>query len=375
MADGDANGVQEKTAPSPNDQIVRQIEYYFGDINLPRDKFLQEQIKLEDGWVPLEVILKFKRLSNLTTDCDVIVTALEASELMEVSDDKKKIRRNPNSPLPVFNEERRKELMTRTVYCKGFPVEGTTLDKLLDYFSSYGPIDNVQMRSYKDKATDKHIFKGSVFVIFKTKELAEDFLKEDVKYGDIELIKKWQSEYIEQKREEHAMKKKAGKKDAKNAKGREEEEQKKDTLPKGAILHLKGINGETTLENIRETLLNEGLDVAFVTFTKGDEEAWVRLLGENSAKEYVEKLKDGKLTVCGTELDARSLEGDEEVKFLEKTKEKIEKRMQNYRNKKNRKGGRGGGRAGGKSGFMGKRKRSPTRDEPSKKQDANETNN
>jgi hypothetical protein len=26
MADGDANGIQEKTAPSLNDQIVRQIE-------------------------------------------------------------------------------------------------------------------------------------------------------------------------------------------------------------------------------------------------------------------------------------------------------------------------------------------------------------
>jgi lupus La protein len=60
------------------------LQYYFGDINLPRDKYLQEQIKLEDGWVPLEVMLKFKRLSSLTTDCDVVVTALEASKLMEV---------------------------------------------------------------------------------------------------------------------------------------------------------------------------------------------------------------------------------------------------------------------------------------------------
>jgi hypothetical protein len=58
-----------------------------------------------------------------------------------------------------------------------------------------------------------------------------------------------------------------------------------ESLPKGAILHLKGINGETALENIRETLLKEGLDVAFVNFTKGNEEAWIRLLGENSAKE------------------------------------------------------------------------------------------
>jgi hypothetical protein len=59
----------------------------------------------------------------------------------------------------------------------------------------------------------------------------------------------------------------------------------KEELPKGAILHLKGINGETTRENIKETLLNEGLDVAFIDFNKGDGEAWVRLLGENSSKE------------------------------------------------------------------------------------------
>jgi hypothetical protein len=51
----------------------------------------------------------------------------------------------------------------------------------------------------------------------------------------------------------------------------------------------------------------------------------------------VEKLKDGKVTVCGTELDAGYLQGDEEVKFLEKTKEEM-KRLQNVRNKKNRKG-------------------------------------
>ncbi|KAI1237187.1 hypothetical protein IHE44_0014443 [Lamprotornis superbus] len=36
-------------------------KYYFGNHNLPRDKFLKEQIKLDDGWVPLEVMIKFNR--------------------------------------------------------------------------------------------------------------------------------------------------------------------------------------------------------------------------------------------------------------------------------------------------------------------------
>lgn len=42
-------------------QIFLFLQYYFGNHNLPRDKFLKEQIKLDDGWVPLEVMIKFNR--------------------------------------------------------------------------------------------------------------------------------------------------------------------------------------------------------------------------------------------------------------------------------------------------------------------------
>jgi hypothetical protein len=49
------------------------------------------------------------------------------------------------------------------------------------------------MKSFREKVTRKVVFKGSVFVLFKTKELAEEFLKEEaVKYKDVELIRKWQ---------------------------------------------------------------------------------------------------------------------------------------------------------------------------------------
>lgn len=62
------------------------FQYYFGDANLPRDKFLQEQIKLEDGWVPLEVMLRFQRLAQLTKNPSTIVSCLKSdSKLMEVS--------------------------------------------------------------------------------------------------------------------------------------------------------------------------------------------------------------------------------------------------------------------------------------------------
>lgn len=57
------------------------------------------------------------------------------------------------------------------------------------------------------------------------------------------------------------------------------------SLPKGAILHLKGTNSDTTRDMIKKTLVQEGLDVVFVQFCNGCSEAWVRLQGENSSKE------------------------------------------------------------------------------------------
>lgn len=97
-------------------KIAQQLEYYFGDINLPRDKFMQEKIKEDDGWISLEVLLTFKRLASLSTDPEVIANAVEKSEskLVNVSDDRKKFRRNPDQPLPEMNETRQKELVSRS---------------------------------------------------------------------------------------------------------------------------------------------------------------------------------------------------------------------------------------------------------------------
>ena len=61
------------------------LQYYFGDINLPKDKFMLEQIKLDEGWIPMSTMLKFQRLAKLSSDPKVIAEALHKSQLMEVS--------------------------------------------------------------------------------------------------------------------------------------------------------------------------------------------------------------------------------------------------------------------------------------------------
>ena len=80
-----------------------QVEYYFGDFNLPRDKFLQEQLKdNEEGWVGIDVMLKFQRLNKISDNGEAILKALDQvkEKLIEVDLENKKIRRNPEIPLP-----------------------------------------------------------------------------------------------------------------------------------------------------------------------------------------------------------------------------------------------------------------------------------
>ena len=61
-------------------------------------------------------MLKFNRLSKLTTDIDEITNALQNSKLIEISQDKSKIRRNPKVPLPDGTLEYWQEIKRRTVY-------------------------------------------------------------------------------------------------------------------------------------------------------------------------------------------------------------------------------------------------------------------
>ena len=117
------NGDNEKMA-ALEAKICHQIEYYFGDFNLPWDKFLKEQIKLDEGWVPLEIMIKFNRLNRWTTDFNVIVEALSKSkaELMEISEDKTKIRRSPTKPLPEVTDEYKNDVKNRSVYIVSGPL-------------------------------------------------------------------------------------------------------------------------------------------------------------------------------------------------------------------------------------------------------------
>lgn len=348
-------------------KIIRQVEYYFGDFNLPRDKFLQEETKKDEGWIPMETMLNFKRLSDLSKEVSVITDSLKKSKsgLILVSEDNSKIRRDPSIPLPENTEESRKALEARTAYSKGYDKEKTTLDELLDHYNETNPdVVSIQMRNWAEKkGKDKtwH-FKGSIFVTFKNEAACKAFVEGDVKYNGVGLENKFQKDYLEEKNKENEARKNRGKKDFKQEKVKTEVKTEDvpvgDKLPTGATLKLTGLGGDITREDIKEVLEGQfevnidktSGDIAFVTYEKGEEEAKIRFKVENFAKPIAEKwIGKDKVEIKDKTVVCSLLEGEEEEKFLADSQQDLANRRNKNRHGHKRRGGFGHGH-GGKRG-------------------------
>lgn len=328
---------QEDNLTKLESDIIRQIEYYFSECNLNRDKFLRGKIgENEEGWVPVSVMLTFNRLKALSEDPKVIVDAVEKSTsgLVQVSEDKQSFRRHPENPLPEFNEQRRKELSRRTAYAKGFPLD-SKMDTLLEYFTNnFSKVENVVMRKYYDSKTKQYKFKGSVFVLFEKRDQAEEFVKKpDLKYGEKELLRYMQEEYAEVKRIENS--KKNEKKKAKKAEQQAESKDDGIVLPKNAIVHFEGVEGNISREDIRKRVLeiDPALTIAFIHFERGDKKGELRFTKENDGKEFIGKLEDAKMKLNDLELTLTLLEGEEEETFLKTALEDMKKARQRIQQK------------------------------------------
>lgn len=69
-------------------KIRKQVEFYFSDSNIAKDKFLKgKATETPEGWVSLEVIGSFKRMKEMTEDAEAIVEALKTAnpDIIEVS--------------------------------------------------------------------------------------------------------------------------------------------------------------------------------------------------------------------------------------------------------------------------------------------------
>jgi La-related protein 7 len=127
------------------DKIVKQVEFYFSDANLPTDAFLIKKVKADPtGFVPIGVVCSFNRMKTLLKKHPPIETVAailrEHSECLVVSDDGIRVRRT--EPLPDIDLE---DVQARTVVAENFK-DQPTIESVMAQFSAAGDVAMVRVR-------------------------------------------------------------------------------------------------------------------------------------------------------------------------------------------------------------------------------------
>lgn len=143
-------------------KIKEQVEFYFGDSNLDKDRFFKKQIdKSKDGSIPLSMLLSFNRVKALVEDVTVLQKALSTSTMLKLNEDKSSVRR-------ITPYSKPKDVDKRTVYVELLP-SNVDHDWIKRIFSRCGTISYISIPRYKSTGDPKSF----AFVEFETVEGAK----------------------------------------------------------------------------------------------------------------------------------------------------------------------------------------------------------
>lgn len=160
-------------------KIMEQVEFYFSDANVTKDKELAKQIRRNEmGYVSIKWITSFRKIQALTQDWKAVSRVLAQSAQLKVSTDKKMVRRK--HPIPKKSDQ----FADRTVMASNLPLTERSVDSVKDYFNGFGKVTLVRFlmagKPYPDDIANLHLssWRGSpssdmVAVEFDTVEAAE----------------------------------------------------------------------------------------------------------------------------------------------------------------------------------------------------------
>lgn len=147
--------------------VKKQVEFWFSDVNLHKDKFLKNMIEQSrDGYIDISVLTSFNRMQKMTTDVKLIARALANSAVVEVNLEGTHVRRkDPLGGSP-------KDVDSRTVYVELLPktVTHVWVERV---FSKCGNVVYVSIPRFKTSGDPK----GFAFVEFETEEQAQNAIE------------------------------------------------------------------------------------------------------------------------------------------------------------------------------------------------------
>ncbi|KAL3500527.1 hypothetical protein ACH5RR_039620 [Cinchona calisaya] len=235
-------------------KVIRQVEFYFSDSNLPRDTFLKQTLNdSEDGMVSLALICSFSRMrthlgigeatpEDVSDDTvQAVAETLRNSSFLKVSEDGKKVGRVTELAKP---EEVIEQLDVRTIAAS--PMEyDVKIEDVESFFGQFAKVSSVRLPRH---VTDRRLFCGTALIEFSSEEDAAKVLEQSLVYAGMELELKPKKDFDAERaqREEEA-----GKSRSQFVSNRKSNSNAEADYPRGLIVafKLKKISAEDATEH------------------------------------------------------------------------------------------------------------------------------
>ncbi|KAJ1269461.1 hypothetical protein BS78_07G213600 [Paspalum vaginatum] len=176
-----AGQAQPRLTDAEARKVVKQVEFYFSDINLATTEHLMKFIaKDPDGFVPITVVAAFRKIREIVPDKSLLVAALRTSSELVVSEDGKKVKR-----MQPFNAE---EVQSRIVVAEHLP-EDQKHQTLMKIFSAIGSVKSIRTCYPQDGAAAGAGKTSRIEMLFANK------LHAFVEYGTVEDAEKAVAEF------------------------------------------------------------------------------------------------------------------------------------------------------------------------------------